>query len=85
MTQHILALNSYLQSPIEGLLEIVRTIKLAHERRKAIHSTIKELNKLSDRELNDIGIARGDIYSVAAGDPTLKRSANENENLKGWV
>jgi uncharacterized protein YjiS (DUF1127 family) len=41
--------------------------------RREINQTIKELNKLSSRELQDIGISRGDIYSVAAGDPSLKR------------
>jgi uncharacterized protein YjiS (DUF1127 family) len=41
--------------------------------RREINQTIKELNKLSNRELQDIGISRGDIYSVAAGDPSLKR------------
>ena len=29
--------------------------------------TIKELNRLSDRELNDMGLSRGNIYSVAYG------------------
>ena len=36
---------------------------LAH--RAKVNSTIKELSKLSDRELNDIGISRGEIYSIA--------------------
>ncbi len=48
--------------------------------------TIRELNRLTDAELNDIGLGRGDIYSVARGDETLKRSAvDTNTNLKGWV
>ena len=55
-----------------------------------VRQTIKELNQLSDYELRDIGIARGDIYSVATGDATLKRVCRENvavinTNLKGWV
>ena len=62
--------------------------KLAH--RAKVNSTIKELNRLSDYELRDIGIARGDIYSVATGDETLERVRRENvavinTNLKGWV
>ena len=40
---------------------------------RAVKATIKELNKLTDRELQDIGIARGDIYSVVNGDTTLQR------------
>jgi|TARA_R100000081_G_scaffold90190_1_gene64757 hypothetical protein len=51
-----------------------------------VNATIKELSALSDKELNDIGIGRGDIRSVARGDRTLKRTATyPNENLNGWV
>ena len=46
---------------------------------KAIKSTEKELRKLSDKELNDIGINRGDIYSIARMDGDI------NPNLKGHV
>jgi uncharacterized protein YjiS (DUF1127 family) len=54
--------------------------------RKEINRTIKQLSALSDRELNDMGIARGDIWAVAHGDPSFKRSGlDSNENLKGWV
>lgn len=58
------------------------------EYNRAVRSTMKELNALSDRELNDIGICRGDIYSVATSDTTLervRRNADANVNLKGWV
>ena len=37
------------------------------ERRASIRSTIKELNKLSDRELDDMGICRGMIVEIAEG------------------
>jgi uncharacterized protein YjiS (DUF1127 family) len=43
--------------------------------------SLNELSKLTDRELNDIGIGRGDIYRVAKGD----KSYQVNHNLKGWV
>ena len=44
------------------------------------------MNKLNDKELNDIGIARGDIWAVAHGDTSYKRNeVKENANLKGWV
>ncbi len=43
--------------------------------------SLNELSKLTDRELNDIGIGRGDIYRVAKGD----KSYRVNSNLKGWV
>jgi len=83
---HIQAVSNYLQSPIEGLIDLFKSFIRMREQNARIRSTIKELNKLSDRELNDIGIARGDIWSVAHDDPSLRRSAaNTNSNLKGWV
>ena len=61
--------------------------KLAH--RAQINKTVKQLSALSDRELWDIGIGRGDIYNVATGDNTLERvrrsAVDTNTNLKGWV
>ena len=55
---------------------------------KAIRQTEDELRKLTDAELNDIGIARGDIYSIARQDTDMKLShliAPFNPNLKGFV
>ena len=40
-----------------------QVIKL--EARSAANATVKELSKLSDAELNDIGISRGDIRYLA--------------------
>jgi uncharacterized protein YjiS (DUF1127 family) len=58
-----------------------------YHQHKAIQQTMNELRKLNDRELNDIGISRGDIYSVASGDASFKRSTEvpANPNLKGFV
>lgn len=39
--------------------------QMAH--RANVRKTIQELNKLSNRELQDIGIGRSDIRSVAEG------------------
>ncbi|MDA9953473.1 DUF1127 domain-containing protein [Planktomarina sp.] len=55
--------------------------KMAH--RAKVKQTIRELSRLSTHELNDIGIAPGDIYNIANGDETLKLSVNKN--LQGWV
>ena len=55
---------------------------------KAIRETENELRKLTDAELNDIGIARGDIYSIARQDIDMKQShliSPFNPNLKGFV
>jgi uncharacterized protein YjiS (DUF1127 family) len=75
-----------------GLRDLARWLKELNaklEYNRAARSTIKQLSKLTDRELNDIGIARGDIYGVAYGDTTLERvrrmEADANSNLKGWV
>jgi len=48
---------------------------------KQYRQSLNELSKLTDRELNDIGIGRGDIHRVAKGDASYKI----NDNLKGWV
>jgi uncharacterized protein YjiS (DUF1127 family) len=85
MTQHILAINNYLRNPIEGFLQFLKNWNRGYQQRKAIKRTIRELNELSDAELNDIGLGRGDIYSVAHGDPHHKKSAQVNHNLEGWV
>jgi uncharacterized protein YjiS (DUF1127 family) len=76
MTQHILTINNYLQSPIEGLLSWVKSVRKSYVWAKEVRQTVKELNTLSDKELRDIGISRGDIYAVATGDPSLKRGVN---------
>ena len=55
---------------------------------KAIRETENELRKLTDAELNDIGISRGDIYAIARQDIDMKKShliAPFNPNLKGFV
>ena len=55
---------------------------------KAIRQTEYELRKLTDAELNDIGISRGDIYSIARQDADMKQShliAPFNPNLRGFV
>ena len=85
MTQHILAINNYLRSPIEGLLQFLKNWNRGYQQRKAIKRTINELHQLTDAELNDIGIGRGDINAVAHGDPNHKKSAQVNHNLQGWV
>ena len=58
--------------------------KLAHRAKR--QATIKQLNQLTDYELRDIGIHRGQIWSIANGDDTIERIRRDcNENLRGWV
>ena len=72
MTQHILTLNNYLMNPINGFINLLKDFRQAIEDRNRINDTIKELSKLSDQELNDIGINRGDIYSIARMDVDMR-------------
>ena len=67
-------LNNFLLKPAEILIARLRVAR-EHQR------TVNELQRLTDKELNDIGIGRGDIYNVAKGD----NSYRINDNLKGWV
>ena len=56
------------------------------QRRRNIKDTIKQLSALSNHELNDIGIARGDIWHIAnTSYPKGKTVADVNRNLRGWV
>lgn len=74
---------------LSGVANWIKKInaKLAH--RKAVRQAVKDLSALTDYELNDIGISRGDIRAVANGDITMKRGiqvyTDSNTNLKGWV
>jgi uncharacterized protein YjiS (DUF1127 family) len=74
-----------------GLKDLAKWLKELNAKRierARVNSTIKQLSKLTDRELNDIGIARGDIWNVARGDTTIervRRNLEPNKNLGGWV
>lgn len=87
MSQHILAVHSRTTQTVEAIIDFFKSTYESWQDTKCVNQTIKELSALSDKELNDIGIARGDIYSVARGDTTMRRSVDvkHNENLEGWV
>ncbi len=59
----------------------LRTLRVKMQARKAARNTVKELSRLTDYELNDIGMSRGEIRHIA------NKHYNDilNENLKGWV
>ena len=67
-------LNNFLLKPAEILIARLRAVR-EHQR------TVNELQRLTDKELNDIGIARCNIGFIA------EKHYNEviNSNLKGWV
>lgn len=75
MTHLTLTISNYLQSPIEGLLSAIKAFREARAHNAIARQTIKELSQLTDKELNDIGINRGEIYAIA----------HRNPNLDGWV
>lgn len=63
-----------------------------YRRYRLANETIHELSKLSNRELNDIGLARGDIWHLAHEDakqrvPEVKTTivGHVNPNLRGFV
>jgi len=77
---------------INKIRAFVANVKATLEYRAAVNDTIRELSRLTDYELNDIGISRGEIYSIANHTHTLpkKKTANDfviesNPNLKGFV
>lgn len=47
------------------MVQYLKSLYAEWQRRKQIASTINELSKLSTKELHDIGIGRGDIYTIA--------------------
>lgn len=40
-------------------------LRASYRKAKDVTKTIQELNRLSNAELSDIGISRGDIYTIA--------------------
>ena len=87
MAHYVLEASSWIQDAIEGYKDLRRAMKLRAERRASYNRTYKELSQLTNFELNDIGICRGDIHSIASGNNDMLRSreVKANSNLKGWV
>ena len=89
MTQYVLEVTRWLD--VGNFTNFFRDLADKLEHNKQVRETIKELNKLNDRELNDIGISRGDSWAVANNDSSIKRvadareTARANANLTGWV
>ena len=88
MTQLILLQANYLLSPISDLIQTIlrffSKLRAIAETKSAIRETERELRKLSDYELADIGLSRGDIHYIARSKPVIT-DCKENVNLKGWV
>lgn len=88
MTQAILAASGVIQDAITGFMDLVKTLRKKSQIRARQRATYKELSKLSDADLFDIGLCRGDIYSISRGnlkDASEEIKARTNNNLRGWV
>jgi len=78
--------NTFETIGLNGIASWFKNLNAELQRRRNIKHTIKELSALSNHELNDIGIARGDIWHIAhTSFPKGKTVADVNRNLKGWV
>lgn len=84
MTQHILTAHSFSTRVVEQLIDAIRSYRQHRLEVRAIKETEHQLGKLSDYDLADIGLTRGDIYSVARSHDTIN-NIKTNSNLKGWV
>ena len=85
MTHYVIEASNWIQDAIEGYKDLRRSMKLRAERKASYKRTLKELSRLTDFELSDIGICRGDIKNIARGDRTIVRGIEVNENLRGSV
>ena len=85
MAQYVIEASNWIQDAIEGFRDLRRSMKLRAERKASYKRTLKELSRLTDFELNDIGICRGNIKNIARGDRTIVRGIEVNENLRGSV
>jgi uncharacterized protein YjiS (DUF1127 family) len=65
MTQLIILQANFLQNAISALLDLFKDLRASRKEISEARQTIRELNKLSDADLLDIGICRGDIFNVA--------------------
>ena len=69
--------NTFNWIGLDGIANWFKNLNAQIERNRQINQTMKELAKLNDRELNDIGIARGDIWAVAHGDTDLLATSKQ--------
>ena len=65
MNQLIILQANYLQKAISALFDLFKDLNSSRKDMSEARKTIKELNKLTDKDLADIGLCRGDIWNVA--------------------
>jgi len=64
---HIAQSFSFLSEYIYKSVTWIEDAAKEYRKNKAISNTIVELNRLTNKELRDIGLTRGEIYDVAHG------------------
>ena len=65
MNQLIILQANYLQKAISALFDLFKDLNSSRKEISDARKTIKELSRLSDADLLDIGLCRGDIWNVA--------------------
>lgn len=87
MAYPVSASHGLFTSAVEGFYDLIKDFVKSYRNRQEVRHTIKELSRLTNKELQDIGITRGDIWAIANGDTSFERTrkTNINDNLKGWV
>ena len=68
MTQLILTHANFLQSAISEVMATIKGFIVNYKKVRDYKDTYKKLSSMSDRELRDIGICRGDIAAVSRGE-----------------
>ena len=81
-------------TPVVQLFKVVfnalASLHRSYQQARKASETIQELSRLSNSELMDIGLTRGDIYSIAHETMSdysdkINTKVGPNQNLKGWV
>ena len=70
---------------IDGFNDLLKTHAIHKAKRDKYRRAVKGLSKLTNVELGDIGICRGDIHNMARGDRTITRGVEVNIRPKGFV
>ena len=84
MTTTTFVANTFDLVRFASIANFFKNLGVEIKRHRNIKSTIKQLSALSNRELNDIGLSRGEIWDIAQKSyPKVKVAANSN--LEGWV
>jgi len=66
--------KSKMKTVMEKVKEFFVGLYETYKRHQQTKMTMNKLMSLSDRELNDMGIARGDIWSIAHGNDHTRRT-----------